>query len=126
MLLISHTLLQLPVGYIKEKHYLSKKNPIEYKRNIISVKEIEILHTFLRVMVSRKGKDLLNLPIGELSEEDYNNLRYRGKRNVKPSVDVLSDSYLMSRRRRAVPGGTGMNFICKNIYHCECCFVMVQ
>ena len=68
-------------------------------------------------MVSRKGKDLLNLPIGELSEEDYNNQRYRGKRNVKQSVDVLSDSYLMSRRRRGVPRATGTN---RNICHCEC------
>ena len=88
------------MGYIEGKCYLCQKN-----------KYI----TLFRVMVSRKGKDLLSLPIGDLSEEDYDNLRYRGKRNVKPSVDVLNDSYLMSRRRRAVPGATGTNIVSRRI-----------
>ena len=99
------------MGYTEQKRYLCKK-----KNQGIAL---------FRVMVSRKGKDLLNLPIGVLSEEEYNNLRYRGKRNVKQSVDVLSDSYLMSRRRRAVPGVTGTNLVCRHICHRECCFVAV-
>ena len=52
--------------------------------------------------VSRKGKDLADLLITQLEEEEYN-LPKRGKRHAaKPAnSDVLSDSYLMPRRRRS-------------------------
>ncbi len=53
--------------------------------------------------VTRKGDDLADLRISTMSEEEYN-LKLRGKRSSHHShqADVLSDSYLMPRRRRDV------------------------
>ncbi len=52
--------------------------------------------------VSRKGDDLAALRISTMSEEEYNLSKRLSKRSSHHAhqADVLSDSYLMPRRRR--------------------------
>ena len=81
-------------------------SPLNFSRKLITAHSADQWTLFLRRMkVSRKGKDLASLPITEMKEDEFN-LNYRGKRDN--NADILSDSYLMPRRRRAAAG----NLLC--------------